>query len=91
MNHLILTLPNPDKDFFKNFETEIYQYLWDGKIHKVKKNIIIHVQEYRFGGLKRLDNFEFITALKSSWIRRLMQCRTQLKKSVRGNYKRKSK
>ena len=67
MNHLILTLPNPDIDFLKNFETEIYQYLWDGKIHKVKKNIII--QEYRFGGLKMIDYFEFITALKSSWIR----------------------
>ena len=65
MNHLILTLPNPDKDFFKNFETdEIYKYLWDGKIHKVKKNIII--QEYRFGGLKVRDYFVFITALKSS-------------------------
>ena len=35
MNHLILTLPNPDKDFFKNFETGIYHYLWDGKIHKI--------------------------------------------------------
>ena len=31
MNHLILTLPNPDKDF-KNLEAEIYQYIWDGKI-----------------------------------------------------------
>ena len=36
-------------------------------------------QEYRFGGLKMIDYFEFITALKSSWIRRLMQCRTKWK------------
>ena len=40
-------------------------------------NIII--QEYRYGGLKMLDYFEFITALKLSWIRRLMQCRTKWK------------
>ena len=26
-----------------------------------------------------IDYFEFITALKSSWIRRLMQCRTKWK------------
>ena len=41
------------------------------------KHIVI--QEYRFGGLKMLDYFEFIKAFKSSWIRRLMQCRTKWK------------
>ena len=49
MNNLILTLPNPDKDFFKNFETKIYQYLWDGKIHKVKKKYYhTGIQIWRF-------------------------------------------
>ena len=49
MNHLILTLPNPDKDFLKNFETEIYQYLCDGKIHKVKKKYYnTGIQIWRF-------------------------------------------
>ena len=74
MKHLILTLPNPDKDFFKNFETE-YTSIFE--MVKSIKNIII--QEYRFGGLKMLEYFEFITALKLSWIRRLMQCRTKWK------------
>ena len=75
MIHLILTLPNPDKDFLKNFETEIYQYLWDDRIHKVKKIIII--QEYRFGDRKMLDQKDFITAL--SWIR---QCFSELKSLI---------
>ena len=46
----------------------------------LKQNIII--QEYRFGGLKMLDYFEFITALKSSWIRLLKQCRIKWEKKL---------
>ena len=49
---------------------EIYQFLWISKIHKIKKNIII--QDYRYGGLKMIDYTDFICALKSSWIRRLI-------------------
>lgn len=71
INHLKLTLPNPGKDFSKNIH---------GKIHKVKKNIII--QEYRFRGLKMFNYFEFIPALKSSWVRRLIQCRTKWKNLI---------
>ena len=39
-------------------------------MHKIKKNTII--QDYRYGGLKMIDNQEFICALKSSWIKRLL-------------------
>lgn len=69
MNHLVLTLPNPSKDFLENFERELYVYLWGSKIHKVNKQTII--QDYRSGGLKMIDYNDFILALKSSWIRRL--------------------
>lgn len=68
MNHLILTLRNPSKDFLENFERELYVYLWGSKIHKVNKQTII--QDYRSGGLKMVDYNDFILALKSSWIRR---------------------
>ena len=33
MNYLILTLHNPNKDILKNYQTEIYQYLSNGKIN----------------------------------------------------------
>ena len=35
LNHLILTLPNPDKDFLTLIQN--IPVLLDGKIHKVKK------------------------------------------------------
>ena len=70
LNHLILTLPNPKPEFLKMFETELFLFLWNSKIHKIKKNVII--QDYKYGGLKMVDYTEFISALKSSWVRRLI-------------------
>ena len=38
LNHLILTLPNPSKDlFYTDLEKELYYFLWNSKIHKIKK------------------------------------------------------
>lgn len=79
LNHVVLTLPNPDSYFTKTLNKEIYQFLWGSKIHKVKKNTII--EEYRYGGLKIIDSTEFGSALKSSWIRRMIFTET---KSFRG-------
>ena len=70
LNHLILTLPNPKPEYIKMFETEMYHFLWNSKTHRIKKNTII--QDYRYGGLKMIDYTDFISALKSSWIRRLI-------------------
>lgn len=37
LNHLVLSLPNPDSDLTKILNKEIYQFLWGSNIHKVKK------------------------------------------------------
>ena len=37
LNHLILTLPNPSKDFFGDLEKKLYYFLWSSKIRKIKK------------------------------------------------------
>lgn len=70
MNHLILTLPNPNHEFIQKFDTALFNYLWGSDIHKIKKNTII--QDYSQGGLKMIDYKEFMLALKSTWIRRLL-------------------
>lgn len=75
LNHLILTIPKPSVEYLQQFEKEIYIFLWGGKVHKVKKNIII--QDYRYGGLKMIDYMEFVCALKSTWIRRLIHSNTK--------------
>ena len=75
LNQLILTLPNPSNDFLKILENEIYQFLWLGKVHKVRKNTI--VQDYYHGGLKMVGYPSFITSLKATWIKRLIYTETK--------------
>lgn len=70
MNHLILTLPNPDHELIQKLDKALFNYLWGSDIHKIKKNTII--QDYNQGGLKMIDYKEFMLALKSTWIRRLL-------------------
>lgn len=74
-NNLILTLPNPNNEMLKEIDKELYYFLWGGKVHKIKKNIVI--QDYRLGGLKMIDLSDFTLALKSSWIRRLLTLKSK--------------
>ena len=48
LNHLILALPMPNDNFLKDLESEMFEFLWNNKIHKVKKHTVI--QDYRHGG-----------------------------------------
>ena len=52
--------------------------MWKSKIHKVNKSVII--QDYCKGGIKMVDYKKFITALKSTWIRRILQSNAKWKK-----------
>lgn len=70
LNHLILSIPNPDTNLIKKLENDLYHFLWGCNMHKIKKNTVI--QDYKYGGLKMIDYPAFIIALKSSWIKRLI-------------------
>lgn len=70
LNHLILTIPNPNDEIIQAFERDLYNFLWGGKVHKINKNVII--QDYANGGIKMVDYSKFITALKATWIRRIL-------------------
>lgn len=48
LNHLILALPMPNDNFLKDLESEMFEFLWNSKIHKVKKDTVF--QDYRHGG-----------------------------------------
>ncbi len=45
-------VPFPD-DFIREIEAKLYEFIWNGKTHKVKKAIII--QDYDKGGHKMID------------------------------------
>ena len=47
----------------------MFEFLWEGKPDKIKRNTII--QNIENGGLKMVDIELFITSLKASWVKRL--------------------
>ena len=45
LNHLIISLPNPNQEYLKTFENKLYHFLLGSKIHTQTK-------DYRYGGTK---------------------------------------
>ena len=68
-NHLFISLPNPDDYLIKKLNTEIYNFLWNSKIDKLKREIV--VKKYIEGGLNMIHLMSYIESLKLTWIRRL--------------------
>lgn len=84
INHLILSLPNPDQITISHLQTMFFKYLWGGGPDKVKRVVV--TEGYENGGLRVLDVNNFFHSLKITWLRRYLS-RTQnifclLKKSV---------
>ena len=48
----------------------MFSFMWDYKPDKIARNKI--VQNYKNGGLKMIDLENFIDALKSSWVKRML-------------------
>ena len=48
----------------------MYEYLWGGPIHRVKRDIM--EQSYENGGIKMINLKNFIDSLKITWIRRII-------------------
>ena len=69
LNHLFMALPNPSQNFLRQLNTELYHFLWNSKIDKVRRDVI--VQHYLNGGLKMINIKAYMDSLKLTWIRRL--------------------
>ena len=67
-------------DLMKDIEALFYEFLWNGKPHKVKKRIII--QEFGTGGHKMIDIDTMIKAQKLRWVRRYLNNHDCLWKST---------
>lgn len=70
INHLIISLPNPDLSIIKQIQNIFYNYLWGGKPDKIKRSTII--QDYNNGGIRVIDLETFMNALKITWLRRFI-------------------
>ena len=64
--HLANLQPFPDESI-KELETLFYEFLWNGKTHKIKKSVII--QKYDLGGQSMIDLKSVILVQKLKWIK----------------------
>ena len=74
LTHLFLALPNPNEKRLKDFERMFFLYIWNNKNDKVARKTII--QDYKNGGLRMVCLQSFIRSLKITWIRRLLNNKT---------------
>ena len=63
LTFLILTLPNPSSNFFKELDCMFYNFIWRGN-DRVSRNQMI--QGYSHGGVKMVDMHSV------TWIRRFL-------------------
>ena len=70
LNHIFIALPNPSDEMIKKLNTLFYNFIWQSKPDKIKRDILN--QDYLKGGLKMIHLTNYIYSLKLSWIRRLV-------------------
>lgn len=77
LNHLFIALPDPSEEMITKLNTLCYNFIWQAKTDKIKRDILI--QEYNKGGLKMIHLRNYISALKIGWIRRLINSNSKYK------------
>ena len=70
ITHVLLSLPSPKPDTIIQIEETFKNFLWNNKIPKFRKEILETLSN--LGGLKLTNLQKFDSALKISWIKRLM-------------------
>lgn len=68
--HISSILPVPVK-FISDLEEIVYNFLWNGKQHKVKKHVII--QKYENGGQNMISIQDMITGQRLTWIQKYLR------------------
>ena len=66
--HLLTSLPNLKQSLFNDLNKLFFNFLWDGKPEKIKRNTLI--ADFEDGGLKMIHLQQFNAHLKISWMKR---------------------
>ena len=69
--HIFIALPNPQDSFMKDLNKIFFDFLWNGKKDKIKRENIM--RNYDEGGLRMIDIISFVTALKLSYLQRYIR------------------
>ena len=70
-NYLFCAIPSPGDSYTKKLNTLLFNYLCDNKPDKVKRSCV--TQDYRNFELRMVDLKSHITAIKLSWISKLIK------------------
>ena len=69
--HLFISLPAPPYELIKELEKLFYGFLWNSGPNRIKRKVI--VKNIECAGLRMVDLISLIKALKTSWLRRILQ------------------
>ena len=69
LTYLLINLPDPPDTFLQEIDRILTQFLWGGKICKIKKSTTY--KNYHEGGLKMYNIYSSLSAFKLSWIKRI--------------------
>ncbi len=75
--YIASVLPIPT-DFIKEIDQLFFDFVWPNGKHHVKKNVLI--QEICDGGLKMPDVYSMISALRLTWVKRLLNNKNECTK-----------
>ena len=69
LNHLFISIPNPNEKIMKELNDVFFEFLWEGPA-KIKYNAV--VKQYYEGGLNMINLKAFINSMKVTWLRRVI-------------------
>ena len=68
LTHVLTALPEPPNEFMKRLKASLFQFLWNGKVDRIKRSSLY--KPVLEGGMNMVDIDTYNRALKASWIRR---------------------
>ena len=66
----LTNLHNPSQETITDLKRTMNKFIWNSKVNKVSHNTAI--KEYEEGGIKMIDIESFLTSIKASWVKRLV-------------------
>ena len=68
LTHILTSLPSPPEEFMKKLKATLFQFIWNGKVDRLKRSSIY--RDHLKGGCNMVDVDTYDTALKVTWARR---------------------
>ena len=71
LTYLLSVLPNTGQNYLKDIDSLIFNFLWDNKPPKIKREVILQ-QKATQGGLNFTDIYTYSKSVKFQWVKKLL-------------------